>query len=116
MGELRQLVLAAAEIPEDVKIRHVKRLVMSEDGEKLLRTEIDTPPASYFWVVQIGKTVAKISGDHHLPCILGDQENPGEVVGTITKMRLTGLPADGDRDVCQSQLDAWIAAGVPGLE
>ena len=112
MGDLS--ALDVKKVPVDCLIRHGPRAVYAEDKETVLRTEIDTPPAKYCWLVD----GVYVSGDHALPCILGEEtEEDSPVVAQMTQLcpRL-GTIFYGPSDIRKNQMDAWVANGIPGLE
>jgi hypothetical protein len=66
-------------------------------------------------VAEKDKVRQHVSGDHHLPCMdasLKEDEDPGEVVATLTKVRPDGEVAYGPADIRQKQWDVWKKAGA----
>ena len=114
MADLMAVALDVKAVPIDCLVRHVPRAVMDEKQEIVLRTEIDTVVAQYCWLVD----GVYVSGDHALPCILGEEtEEDGPVVAQMTQLcpRL-GTIFYGPSDIRKNQMDAWVANGIPGLE
>jgi hypothetical protein len=118
MSALQAIAVDVKAIPADCLIRHVPRAVYAEDEETVLRTEIDTPEASYCWLVEKDGAKVYVSGDHSLPCILGGLKE-GEadpVVARLTKLHpKTGVVKYGPADVTESQYASWVSAGIEGL-
>lgn len=117
MDELKMVALDVKAIPIDCLVRHVKQVVMAADKETVLRTEIDVVVSDYCWLIEMGKTKTYVSGDHPLPCILGEESENNSVVAKITQLNpITGEVYYGPSDVWTNQMDAWVKASIPELE
>jgi hypothetical protein len=104
-------IIDVRDAPAAVKIRHVD--VFDAEGVKI-RT--DTPAADYCWLFERPGLKLYVSGDYPLPCILGASPDNDPVAGTLTKVNPeTGAVKYGPGTVRRSQVEAWIAAKVPGV-
>lgn len=99
--------ISVADAPESVKVRHVTVTEVDENGD-VLSTRVETPVAEYWWKVDD----QHVSGDLFLPCMVSEDEDQGEVVATLTKVRPDGEVAYGPADVRQKQYDVWKKAGA----
>ena len=118
MDELKMVALDVKAIPIDCLVRHVKQVVMAADKETVLRTEIDVVVSDYCWLIEMGKTKTYVSGDHPLPCILGEEsEETSPVVAKMTQLNpITGEVYYRKADIRKNQMDAWVKASIPELE